>query len=160
MIEFIKNIDFLHNDLFWIAFFANFIAQILKIFTHLITEKEFNIKRAIETGGMPSSHAASVASLATGVGIKHGFDSSLFAIAAVFALVVLYDASGVRREAGEHAQALNSIMNDLQHLFKDGFQEKQFKTLLGHTKLQVLSGTILGALIATFALKVLLVGNV
>ena len=160
MIDFIKNIDFLHNELFWLAFFSNFIAQIFKVFSHLIAEKEFNIRRAIETGGMPSSHAASVSALATGVGLQHGFDSTYFAIAAVFTLVVLYDASGIRRAAGEHAQALNSIMSDLQHLFKDGFQQKQFKTLLGHTKLQVLAGTVLGAFIAYISLEVIWKTNV
>lgn len=144
MIDTFLNLDFFHNRILWIAVLANFIAQFFKIFSHLISEKEFNIKRAIETGGMPSSHSSTVAALATGIGLQEGFGSSMFALSAVFAMVVLFDAAGVRQAAGKHAEVLNSIMKDLQHLFEEGFQHKQLKTLLGHTRLQVLAGTILG----------------
>lgn len=155
MIDYLTNLDILHNRILWTAVISNFIAQILKVFTHLITEREFNIRRAIETGGMPSSHSSTVAALATGVGLEAGFGSPVFALAAVFALVVLHDAAGVRKAAGDHAMVLNSIMKELQHLFEEGFQPRQLKTLLGHTRLQVAAGTTMGILIALLIIEVI-----
>lgn len=96
---------------------------------------------------MPSSHAAFVVSLAVSVGLAEGFTSSLFAVSVVVALVVMYDAAGVRRAAGQQAKILNKLVEDWE---KNNFEntEKKLKELLGHTPVEVFAGAVLGALIA------------
>lgn len=89
------------------------IAQFFKIISWAFVSRELNFKRLVEPGGMPSSHSAFVTSLATGIGLREGFHSTLFALATVFALIVMYDASGVRRAAGKQARVLNAIIEDL-----------------------------------------------
>ncbi len=127
------------------------IAQLLKIFTTYPPD----ISRIIGSGGFPSSHAAFVSSLATTIGLNHGFYTDIFAITTVFSLVVIYDASGVRRAVGEQANVLNNIIShfDLKNNLKDIEKEKEFykeelKELIGHTPVEVISGIILGILIA------------
>ena len=94
---------------------------------------------------MPSSHSATVCALATACGLHFGFDHGSFAIAAIFSLVVMYDACGVRREAGEHAR----LLNELDKFFSESLTpEERLKELIGHTPLQVISGAILGICIA------------
>ncbi len=97
---------------------------------------------------MPSSHSATVSALAVSVGLREGFDSALFAVAAVFALIVMYDATGIRRAAGLHAQLLNQLVEELQKLVERGFAREPLKELLGHTYLEVLVGALLGLLVA------------
>ena len=98
---------------------------------------------------MPSSHSAFVTSLATGVGLTEGFDSTLFALAAVFALIVMYDAAGVRRAAGKQARVLNAIIEDLN---RRELHPERLRELLGHTPVEVLAGALLGILIAVWRL--------
>lgn len=131
------------------AIASTFIAQIIKVVTVLVSEKRFAWDRIASTGGMPSSHSAGVSALAATIGIMEGWDSSAFAISTVLALIVMYDATGVRRAAGLHAEYLNVIAKELSHIFKqDGQEQRALKTLLGHTYLQVIAGLMQGILVA------------
>jgi len=98
------------------------------------------------SGGMPSAHSATVGALAMSVGLRYGFDGAAFAIAAVLALVVMYDASGVRKEAGKHAVAINELKEKLTA--KEGKTHKKYKESIGHTKPQVITGAAWGGLVA------------
>src|SRR5438105_14795261 len=100
-------------DALWIALIAGSLAQFLKPFVFKVRTGDFDWHHIAGTGGMPSSHSAMVAAMATGVGLKDGFDSGAFAVAAVFAMIVTYDAAGVRQQAGRHARALNQIIAEL-----------------------------------------------
>ncbi len=97
---------------------------------------------------MPSSHSASVVALATSVGFEKGFASAEFTIALVLAFVVMYDACGIRKAAGEQAEILNDLMQQFSDMFKDGFESKKLGTLLGHTLPQVFFGALLGIFIS------------
>lgn len=129
------------NSVLITAFTAWAIAQITKVITFAVKEKRINFRRLVGTGGMPSSHTTFVASLATGIGIKEGVNTSIFALAVVFALVVMYDAAGVRRAAGKQAQVLNRIVDDI---YKKDFHPERLKELLGHTPFEVLVGAVFG----------------
>ncbi|MCA9837207.1 MAG: divergent PAP2 family protein [Trueperaceae bacterium] len=137
----------LANKHLWVALLATMTAQLLKVILVLITERRWAFDRMLETGGMPSSHSAAVTSLATGIGLKYGWDSPIFALSAVFAGIVMYDATGIRRAAGIQAKLINELVKELGHLFDEGFKPQVLKTLLGHTYPQVLVGAIIGALI-------------
>ena len=126
------------------AVLATLLAQLLKVFLVLVTERRLLLVRLLETGGMPSSHSAAVAALATSMGIIYGWASPYFAVAAVFGSIVMYDATGIRRAAGMQAELINDLVNELAHLFDEGFQPQALKTLLGHTYPQVLVGALLG----------------
>ena len=127
----------------WISIFACFLAQFIKIFTG--KEKRIDFSRIAMSGGMPSSHSSFVTSLSTLVGMDRGFDSVEFAICVVFALIVMYDASGVRRAVGKQAEILNQIVDDFFHGKFD--QHKKLKELVGHTPKEVLFGALLGIII-------------
>jgi len=120
--------------------------QGIKVLLGIIREKKFNFKWFIGTGGMPSSHASGATALATSTGLYLGFDSPGFALAAVFALVTMFDAQGVRRSAGEQAAILNQIMEDIY--WKGRIETDRLIELIGHTPLQVITGAILGCLLA------------
>jgi uncharacterized protein len=126
------------------AVVANLTAQLIKVMLVLATERRWAPERLLETGGMPSSHSASVAALATALGIVYGWAHPYFAIAAVFASIVIYDATGIRRAAGMQAQLINDLVEELGHLFDEGFQPQALKTLLGHTYPQVVVGALVG----------------
>lgn len=140
--------ELLSNQVLWTAVLASFIAQVLKLLIYYAVEREWQWERFVETGGMPSSHAATVSALATGVGITEGWGSAYFAIAAVLAFIVMYDATGIRRAAGMHAQLLNDLVEELQELRKQGPKPEPLKELLGHTYLEVAVGAIIGAMFA------------
>lgn len=126
------------------------LAQALKMILFSILERRINWRKLIETGGLPSSHSAFVTGLATGVAVTEGLRSSMFAIAAVLALIVMYDAMSLRREAGKHADILNELL--LLSFIQDAFKERAaLKELLGHTPLEVLAGAVLGV-VTTFLL--------
>jgi acid phosphatase family membrane protein YuiD len=137
-------VSFLLNTPLMAALLATVLAQTLKVLLVLITERRMVLVRLLETGGMPSSHSAAVAALATSTGILYGWASPYFAIAAVFGSIVMYDATGIRRAAGMQAELINDLVNELAHLFDEGFQPQALKTLLGHTYPQVLVGALLG----------------
>lgn len=128
------------NKILWTSIFACFLAQFIKIFTG--KEKRIEFSRILMSGGMPSSHSSFVTSLSTLVGIYNGFDSVEFAICVVFALIVMYDASGVRRAVGKQAAILNKIVGDLQH--KKHIEHETLKELVGHTPKEVIIGALLG----------------
>ena len=126
------------------AFVATLLAQVFKVGLVLATERRWALERMLETGGMPSSHSAAVAALTTSLGMIYGLGHPYFAVAVVFATIVMYDATGIRRAAGQHAELLNDLVEELSHLFDEGFQPRALKTLLGHTYPQVVVGALLG----------------
>ena len=116
--------------------------QGFKGFAEFARTRHWNLRRFVETGGMPSSHAASVSSLSALVGLREGFDSSLFGVTLFFSLIVMYDAAGLRRAAGRHAMVLNRLID---HNFKNPEESAQkLMELLGHTPFEVLIGALLG----------------
>jgi len=129
----------------FVALTVPLIAQTIKFSLHLIFNKKIDFRLFTTTGGMPSAHSAFVVGLATSVGLICGFSSIEFSIALVNALVVMYDAAGVRRAAGRQAACLNRILDDF---YKHELQEigGRLKELLGHTPLQVFWGAILGVI--------------
>lgn len=141
--------DLIQNYLLISAGVSWFVAQICKVFTGIFHERQFSIISLLTgTGGMPSSHSACVTALAVSSGLYYGLGSAPFAITTILALVVMRDASGVRREAGKQAKVLNQLIGEL---FTTG-DEKRFqadlKELLGHTPFQVFVGALLGAVTA------------
>lgn len=138
----------LANEVFWGAVLANVVAQGLKLVIYSLLERRWSWERMLESGGMPSSHSATVAALATGVGLETGLDSTLFAVTMIFALIVMYDATGIRRAAGQQAELLNDLVEELRTVLHEGFKPTPLKELLGHTYLEVLMGAILGVLVA------------
>lgn len=120
------------------------IAQVLKTIIHTWFTKNFVAERLVGGGGMPSSHSATVCALSTATAMQYGAASFEFAMAAIFALVVMYDAIGVRQESGKQAKVINDMVELFAHMGKDVDIEKQLKEFIGHTPLQVLCGAILG----------------
>lgn len=126
---------------------AFIIAQCIKFFTAWYKERRWDLKQLLGSGGMPSSHSATVTALAIAIGLHDGFGSSLFAIATIFACVVMYDAFGVRLHAGKQAEVLNQIVYGLpaEHPLAD---TRPLRELLGHTPTQVVAGALLGCVTA------------
>ena len=125
-----------------------FAAQVLKTAIDAYFNKGINWERMTGSGGMPSSHSSTVVSLAVAIGVSYGADSTLFALALIFAIVVMYDATGVRRETGKQAVILNRLLLDNPFSWTGEEFDKKLKEYVGHTPLQVLMGAILGVLIA------------
>lgn len=128
------------------AVLAWFIAQALKVTLGIIKEKRFDFRWFIGPGGMPSSHAAGATALAFSVGLNYGFNSAVFALAATFAVVVMFDAQGVRRATGKQAQILNKVMEDIY--WRGKTKEDRLRELIGHTPIEVIIGMILGIIVA------------
>ena len=127
------------------------VAQILKTIINAIVNKKFSLSRLVGDGGMPSGHSATVTALAVMCGLTEGFGSTEFGLAMIFAIVVMHDAMGVRREAGKHARSILSIVESLNDYFSEeneGIKTEKLKVLVGHTPLQVVVGSLLGAAIA------------
>jgi len=137
----------LFSEALWIAITAWVSAQILKVVGGLIREKRLDFSFFIRSGGMPSSHTAMVTSLATSIGVLVGFNSIEFAIATVFASIVMYDAAGVRYSVSKQSVILNKILQELRNRRPKGIQQ-DVRELIGHTPVQVFSGGILGISIA------------
>ena len=135
-----------HNQILMTAIVSWALAQLIKIIIELIRTHRINWQLIFATGGMPSSHSSLVVALATATGLRQGFDSSLFAIATVLSFVVLYDAQGIRRQAGNQARIINRMLQNVENA---GIKvDKNLKELLGHTPIQVMGGTILGIIVA------------
>lgn len=139
------------------ALIAIFFAQFVKVPIQFIATREWNWSLITSTGGMPSSHSAAVTALSTSVALEHGVSSSLFAISAVFAIITMFDATGVRRHAGEQATVLNQLVLDFNRFVeeakvwpKQGEREKQkkLKELLGHQPIEVFFGGLTGILLS------------
>ena len=137
-------------------------AQVIKVPIRLIFTKEFMPNLVFSTGGMPSSHTAAVTALTTSIGLIEGFDTTLFAASFVFSVIIMFDASGVRRQAGKHAELLNELVRDIQYFAreardwhkKEEYEKRlELKELLGHKPIEVffgaVSGIIIGVLYAT-----------
>ncbi|MFZ5966274.1 MAG: divergent PAP2 family protein [Bacillota bacterium] len=139
------------NEILNAALASWFVAQALKVIITFVQEKRINLYRFVGSGGMPSSHSSLVMGLSTAVGLKAGWDSMLYAIALTFALVIMYDASGVRRAVGKQAIILNKIIED-RHNHKP-IGEQRLKELIGHTPFEVFAGAILGIIIANLMIS-------
>ena len=137
----------LQNRVLFAALLGSIIAQALKLLIDYIIHRKINVRVLFTTGGMPSSHAALVTALAIGVALTKGWNSIEFAMATVFAVIVMYDAAGVRQAAGKQARILNQIIDELFQEHPQ-FNEQRLKELLGHTPMQVIVGSMLGVLIA------------
>jgi uncharacterized protein len=122
---------------------AGFLVQAYKVVSEYAHTRRLNLRRFFSTGGMPSSHAASVAALSTAVGMEEGFRSALFGATLFFSLIVMYDAAGLRRAAGRHAAVLNRLIDEHFKNPEEGAQK--LIELLGHTPLEVLVGALLGS---------------
>lgn len=122
-------------------------AQLLKTAINTMLTKEFHAERLVGSGGMPSSHSSTVCALTVSSGMLYGVHSAEFAISFILAMVVMYDAVGVRRETGKQAKLLNLMVRTFSHEHKD-LPEELLKEYIGHTPLQVLAGAILGSVIA------------
>lgn len=137
------------NKIFISALAGWFIAQVLKTLIHLLFTRKFVAERLVGSGGMPSSHAATVCGLATASFFGFGAESFEFAFSLIFAIIVMYDAMGVRRETGIQAKMLNEILNIFADMGRSELSTyEKLKEFVGHTPLQVLVGAILGILIA------------
>lgn len=134
------------NEILNVSITSWFVAQTLKVIITLLTQKKLNLYRFVGSGGMPSSHSSMVMGLSTAIGLKTGWDSVMFGMSLVFALIVMYDASGVRRAVGKQAIILNKILEDRQK--HKHFDEGKLKELVGHTPIEVFAGALLGILIA------------
>lgn len=123
-----------------------FLSQFIKMLRGVYKQKKLSMRWLFGTGGMPSSHSATVACLATVSGLYFGFNSLLFLIVLIFSIITMFDAAGVRRNVGRQAVILNRMLDEIAT--KGGFQEKRLKELLGHTPVEVLAGALLGIFLA------------
>lgn len=124
------------------VFLSWFLSQLAKVIRGWRREKRFNFRWLFNTGGMPSSHSASVASLATVVGLYYGFNSIPALIAIVYSIIIMFDAAGVRRNVGKQATILNKMLDDLEK--QGAVPETRLKELLGHTPVEVFAGALVG----------------
>ncbi|MEH7387462.1 divergent PAP2 family protein [Bacillus sp. JJ1521] len=147
----------------WAALAAIGFAQFVKVPLHFIVTKKVDWSLITSTGGMPSSHSAAVTALTTGIALEQGVGSPFFAISTVFAVIVMFDASGVRRHAGEQATVLNQLVADFQKFAEDAMlwqkldgdrKRSELKELLGHKPIEVFFGGLTGILL-TLVLHIL-----
>jgi hypothetical protein len=142
--------DILQNRVLIVSLAACLLAYGLKLVVEFIRHGKINVRVLVETGGMPSSHSALVTALACGIGQTMGWASPFFAVTTVFAVIVMYDAAGVRQAAGKQARILNQIIDELFRE-KPEFHEEKLIELLGHTPVQVIVGSALGLAVACLA---------
>ena len=131
-----------NNRIFVITLSVWIIGQGIKMIINILRGKKFDFRWFLGTGGMPSSHAAGVAALATSCGLESGFQSGIFALAAVFAMVTMFDAQGVRRSTGEQAMILNKVIDDMY--WHKRVEMGRIRDFVGHSPMQVLVGSLLG----------------
>lgn len=130
------------NPVLQAAVLAWFLAQLIKLVIEIIRKRQVDWRILMSAGGMPSSHASSITSAMLGVGLFDGFDTPLFGLAFVISMIVLYDAAGVRRQAGKQAEKINKMINEL--LKGHPLSQEQLQEVLGHTPFQVFMGFLLG----------------
>lgn len=138
--------ELFQNKIICVSVFSWAVAQLIKIIIDLCTTKKLDLNLIMSSGGMPSSHSSFVTSLATSTGILYGFNSVYFSIAFCLAIVVMYDAAGVRRAAGKQAATLNNLLDRL-----DIQVDERLKELLGHSPVEVTAGAVLGIVISIIA---------
>ncbi|MGJ7920097.1 divergent PAP2 family protein [Neobacillus sp. LXY-4] len=145
--------EMLTNFPFWSAIAAIFFAQFVKVPIQFIATRHWDWSLLTSTGGMPSSHSAAVTALTTGVALEAGMDSPVFAVSAMFAIITMFDATGVRRQAGEQAIVLNQLVADFNKIIKEAKhwpekpeqeKRKELKELLGHKPIEVFFGGLTG----------------
>lgn len=146
--------ELLNNRVLIIAATAWLVAGIFKMLIELIVNKKLSFSRIVGAGGMPSSHTSTVIALAIAVAYESGVSNVSFALAVIFAIVVIHDAVGVRLETGKQAKVLNAMMFE-SNAFGDLDFEKQLKEYIGHTPLQALVGAIIGIVVAIVMIQVL-----
>jgi acid phosphatase family membrane protein YuiD len=134
------------NHMLWTALAAWLLAQVLKIPIDFFLHRRWDWALFFAAGGMPSSHSALVVSAALSAGLHHGFDSEIFALAVTIAMVVVYDATGVRRQAGMQAQKINILVEEL--LKGHPISHEQLREVIGHTPLEAIGGVLLGLVVA------------
>lgn len=134
------------NHVLWTGMAGWFLAQVLKVPVDLFRERRWNWALFFAAGGMPSSHSSLVTSTALAVGLHYGFDNPLFGVAVALAMIVIYDATGVRRQAGMQAQKINILVEEL--LKGHWINEQQLREVIGHTPLEALGGVLLGLAVA------------
>lgn len=143
----------LQNMPLWSALIAIVFAQVIKVPIRAIADKRIQADLAFSTGGMPSSHSAAVAALTTSIGFESGLDSPIFAASFVFSIIIMFDASGVRRQAGEQAILLNLLLKDFQRFVdeakhwgsKQEFEKnREIREMLGHQPIEVFFGALTG----------------
>lgn len=122
------------------------LAQALKVPTEYLRSRRWLWAMFFAAGGMPSSHTALMVAGTLSIGLYHGFDNPLFALAVAITMIIAHDASGVRRQAGIHAERINLLFEELLH--GHIWNEDELKEVIGHTPLEVIGGIILGLLIA------------
>ena len=140
------NNDVLHNGVLISALLGWFLAQGVKPFVHHARTRRWNWGLWFSSGGMPSSHSALMSATTLAVGLFEGFGTPLFAVALAISMIVVYDAAGVRRQAGMHAERINKMINEL--FSGQPISEQQLKEVLGHTPRQVIAGVFFGMAIA------------
>lgn len=142
--------DILDNRILLVAIAACLIAQVMKLLIEVVKNGKLNLRMLTGSGGMPSAHSALVTALAVGVGQTVGWATAEFAIASTFAVIVMYDAAGVRQAAGKHARVLNQLVGEI---FQANHENRpdQLKELLGHTPVQVIAGSVLGIAVSWLA---------
>lgn len=123
------------------------LAQIIKLPLNYFYTGKWNWALLLTTGGMPSSHSSLMTGTVFAIGLYHGFDNPIFALGVAITMIVTYDAAGVRRQAGIHAQRINVVFDEL--LQGHIFNEKDLREVLGHTPLEVMGGILLGLIVAT-----------
>ena len=138
--------ELLQNRVLIAAVAAWLAGQLLKFPLEYILNKRWNWGIMFSSGGLPSSHSALVTAVALSIGFQDGFDTSIFALAVAIGMIVIYDAVGVRRQAGIHAERINEIMKNF--IESRRFPEEDLKEMLGHTPFEVITGMILGVLIS------------
>ena len=146
--------EFLNNQLLMSGIIGWLVAQFLKTVIDIALNQSFNPERLVGSGGMPSSHSAMVTGTAVMIGGLYGFDSGLFALSVVVAMIVMYDAAGVRRETGTQATVINQILKDML-LNGKKISDEELKELVGHTPLEVAGGALTGLLVAVIYLLIL-----
>ena len=138
--------DILANGILQAAAVAWALAQFMKVLIRLFKEKRLHLGLMFSTGGMPSSHTAFMVAMTTAVGIREGFGTTAFAIAAAISMVVMSDAAGVRRAAGKQAKVINTLVANIENT--GIVLDKKLKELLGHTPVEVAGGAVLGIMVA------------
>lgn len=149
--------ELMANFPLWTSLTAIILAQLFKVPWNFIINHKWDWGWTINSGGMPSAHTAAVTSLATSLGLAHGWDSSSFAVSTIIGIIVMYDATGVRRQAGMHAQVLNQLAEDFSSLLNEIRQMKErpvteasvrLKEILGHQPIEVFTGAWFGILVS------------
>lgn len=140
-------LDIFQNKVLIAVIVAWLLAQILKVPTEYLRSRRWLWTMIFAAGGMPSSHTALMVSGTLAVGLYHGFDNPIFGLAVAITMIIAHDASGVRRQAGIHAERINLLFEELLHGHM--WNEDELKEIIGHTPLEVIGGIILGLLVGT-----------